>query len=290
MSIKENSIAVESKDSIPEKSLEWFYREISPENPLDKPPVLLLHGILSQSFSWCEIMVELANNGFKAIAPDWIGCGYSGKVAPSKFGYTPDAYIEALSSFLEAVKLEKFSLVVQGFLGSVGIQYALRNPQQIEHLIILNTPMSPSVKLPWTMKQCGIPLLGDMITQDPLLVDRTLEGGSGFVISDENLNVYRKPFLQTSATGRALMGIVKNLKLSDSMKEVESGLAKSELPVQIIWGMEDPWLDSESASKLANTNQNIEFTSLKEAKHYPQEHFSQEISPMIINFLRRQNV
>ena len=39
------------------------------------------------------------------------------------------------------------------------------------------------------MQQWTIPFVGDMLTQDPLLVDRTLEGGSGFVISDGNLDV-----------------------------------------------------------------------------------------------------
>ena len=37
------------------------------------------------------------------------------------------------------------------------------------------------------MQQMGLPFVGDMMTQDPLLVDRTLEAGSKFVVSDEDL-------------------------------------------------------------------------------------------------------
>ena len=52
----------------------------------------------------------------------------------------------------------------------------------------------------------GLPLAGEMMTQDPLLVDRTLEGGSRYVIAEEHLGVYRKPFLTASASGRSLPG------------------------------------------------------------------------------------
>ncbi|MFM7366852.1 MAG: hydrolase, partial [Sphaerospermopsis kisseleviana] len=100
------------------------------------------------------------------------------------FAYTPDAFIKALDDFIQAIELERFSLVVQGFLGSVGLQYALKNPQKIANIAILNAPISTSAKLPWKIQQMGLPLAGEMMTQDPLLVDRTLEGGCRYRIED----------------------------------------------------------------------------------------------------------
>ncbi|WP_013325364.1 alpha/beta fold hydrolase [Gloeothece verrucosa] len=279
MTITENTIEV--------GTLKWFYREAIPNNDTHKPPVLFLHGLPSQSYSWTEVMPQLAESGLRAIAPDWIGSGFSDKPDTRRFAYTPEAFIKALSDLIAALNLEKVSLVVQGFLGSVGLQYALRSKEMIERLIILNTPLSTNAKLPWAMKQWALPLVGDMVTQDPLLVDRTLEGGSGFVISDERLSVYRKPFLKTSATGRALLATIKNLKLAESMAELESGLADFSKPTLIIWGSADPWLSSADAEKLA-TKSNIELIKLEEAKHYPQEHWSGEISQIMVNFLRRQ--
>ncbi|MCU0532821.1 MAG: alpha/beta fold hydrolase [Hydrococcus sp. Prado102] len=269
-------------------SFSWFYREIIPNRDNEKPPVLLLHGLPSQSYSWREIMPTLAEYGLRAIAPDWIGSGFSAKPEKRDFAYTPDTYLKALCELVKSLEIEKHSLVVQGFLGSVGLQYALRNPDAIERLVILNTPLSPTAKLPWKMAQWGIPLVGDMLTQDPLLIDRTLEGGSGFVIPDKHLDIYRKPLLTTSAAGRALMGTIKNLKLSESTSEIESGLAKWEKPTLIIWGMADPWLSSEDAEKLASAKSNIELVKLEEAKHYPQEHWSKEMGVDLVNFLRRQ--
>ncbi|MEC4803438.1 MAG: alpha/beta fold hydrolase [Jaaginema sp. PMC 1079.18] len=268
--------------------LEWFYREAQPETTTDKPPILFLHGLPSQSLSWCEIMTQVADRGWRAIAPDWIGHGFSSKPERRDFDYTPDTYIKALEDFVNTLELGTFHLVVQGFLGSVGLQYGIRHPEKIERLVILNTPLSPTAKLPWKMKQWGIPLVGDMLTQDPLLVDRTLEGGSGFQIGDRNLDIYRKPFLQTSASGRSLLATIKQLNLANSTAEIATGLQNWTKPVQIFWGCADPWLEIDTAQTLANSQSNIELTPLPEARHYPQEHWSEEIGPDLINFLRRQ--
>lgn len=280
MSITENFLGV--------RSLKWFYREGIPNTDSDRPPVLFLHGLPAQSLTWCELMPGLAEKGLRAIAPDWIGSGFSAKPERRDFAYTADAYLEALSAFIEALALEKLSVVVQGFVGSVGIQYALRHPDAIDRLVILNAPLSSTAKLPWQMRQWGLPLIGDMLTQDPLLVDRTLEGGSGFVIADKTLEIYRKPFLTTSASGRALVATIQNLKLTEAMAQIETGLSNWTKPTLIIWGMADPWLSADSAEQLASAKDNIELFKLKAAKHYPQEHWSKEISSVLTNFLRRQ--
>ncbi|MGB7443610.1 MAG: alpha/beta fold hydrolase [Coleofasciculaceae cyanobacterium] len=280
MSISENSVDV--------GLLQWFYREANPINDSDQLPILLLHGLPSQSLCWEALMPDLGGQGFKAIAPDWIGSGSSAKPDKRDFAYTPDAFIAALADLLKHLEIEQFHLVVQGFLASVGLQYALRNPDQVERLVILNTPLSPAAKLPWQMQQWGIPLVGDMLTQDPLLVDRTLEKGSGYRIEDKYLDVYRKPFLKTSDTGRSLLATIKNLQIKESMAEIESGLHSWEKPTLICWGMQDPWLPFTQAQQLAGTLKQVELVKLEEAGHYPQEHWSGKISEVLLPFLRRQ--
>ncbi len=277
-----------SEQSIEVGSLKWFYREANPIGESDKLPVLLLHGLPSQSYCWCELMPDLAEKGFKAIAPDWIGSGFSAKPDPRKFAYTPDAFIEALGNFLKTLEIERFHLVVQGFLGSVGLQYALRHPEQIERLAILNTPVSSVSKLPWKMQQWGIPLVGDMLTQDPLLVDRTLEAGCRYQIEDKYLDVYRRPFLKSSDVGRSLLATVKNMQLKQSMAEIESGYKNWEQQTMIFWGMKDPWLPSTQAQEFVKTLKNGEFIQLEEGGHYPQEHWSGKLSNVLLPFLRRQ--
>ncbi|NEO27607.1 MAG: alpha/beta fold hydrolase, partial [Kamptonema sp. SIO4C4] len=253
-----------TENTLTNGSLGWFYRQILPTSETDKLPVVLLHGIPSQSYSWRGVMPALMEYGFRAIAPDWLGHGFSDKPDKRDFSYIPDAYIQALDEFLETLDLTPCHLVVQGFLGSVGIQYALRNPEKIDRLVILNTPLSSTVKLPWKMKLWGVPFVGDMLTQDPLLIDRTLEGGSGFVIQDEDLDMYRRPFLQTSDTGRSLLATVQNLQLLKVTSEIAKGLSEWKKPTQIIWGMNDPWLLSDNAEVFSD-RPNFDFDPLPEA-------------------------
>jgi haloalkane dehalogenase len=278
MSVIENSIEV--------GSLKWFYREVSEGGETGKAPALLLHGLPSHSYTWRNLLTGLEEYKIRSLAPDWIGSGNSLKPERRDFSYTPEAYCQALSDLIEALGFAKVSPIVQGFLGSVGIQYALRNPEKIERLIVLNTPLGSEAKLPWTMKQWGLPLLGDMVTQDPLLVDRALESGSGFGISDSDLAIFRKPYLKSSAVGRSLMATTRNLQLSRTMAEIEKGLNEFEKPILFVWGMADPWLSSSPVERLA-ARSNVEFIPLPEAKHYPQEHWFKEMNPSIVNFLGR---
>jgi pimeloyl-ACP methyl ester carboxylesterase len=278
VSITEHKITVDS--------LEWFYRESLPIGRTDLAPVLLLHGLVSQSYSWRNIIPALANQGTRAIAPDWIGYGFSAKPEKRDFAYTPDAFITALEGFIKALELEHFSLVVQGFLGSVGLQYALRHPEQIANLAILNTPISTAAKLPWKIKQMGLPLAGEVMTQDPLLVDRTLEGGSRYRIEDKDLDIYRKPFLKTSSSGRSLLSSIRNLQLDSAMTEIESGFKEWQQPILIQWGMIDPWLSVDIAQKFTDSTPNAELIKLNNVGHYPQEHYHEVILQDLLPFVR----
>ncbi|MDP5338034.1 MAG: alpha/beta fold hydrolase [Nodularia sp. (in: cyanobacteria)] len=281
MSLKEHKIKVDS--------LEWFYRECEPIGKTDLLPVLFLHGLVSQSYSWRNIMPALGSQGNRAIAPDWIGYGFSSQPEKWDFNYTPDKFITALEGFVKALELERFSLVVQGFLGSVGLQYALRHPEQIANIAILNAPISTTAKLPWKIKQLGLPLAGEMMTQDPLLVDRTLEGGSRYRIEDQDLDIYRKPFLKASTAGRSLLATVRNLQLDQAMSEIESGFKEWQQPILIQWGMIDPWLPIEVAQKFADSVPNAELIKINNVGHYPQEHYHKTILEDLLPFVRRIN-
>jgi len=233
-------------------------------------------------------MEDLAGKGFRAIAPDWIGSGKSSKPDRRDFDYTTAAFLTALGELLEKLEINKFSLVVQGFLGSVGLQYALKFPEQVQRLAILNTPISTQAKLPWQMQQWTIPLVGEMLTQDPLLIDRTLEKGSCYRIEDQYLDIYRRPFLTSSEAGRSLMATAQNLKLVPAMAEITTGFRDWKKPILLCWGMRDPWLDFHQAETFASSLPQSEVVQLPEAGHYPQEHFSGQIGEVLLPFLRRQ--
>ncbi|MGC1306681.1 MAG: alpha/beta fold hydrolase [Phormidesmis sp.] len=270
--------------------LRWFYREALPMNDRGKPPVVLLHGIVSQGYSWRNVMEPLANAGFWALAPDWIGHGYSSKPDKSEFAYTPEAFLAALEKWLAVMEIERFSLVVQGFLGSVGLLYAAKHPQNIERLVILNTPLTAEAKLPRKISQFGIPLLGQVLTQDPILVDRTLEGAGPYQVSDRDLEVYRQPFLKSSDVGRSLLATVKQLNLKQVMTAIDAGFADWSAPTLIVWGLSDKWLPVSLAESFAKNLKDGELTKLDETGHYAQEDWAEKVSEAIVPFLRKANL
>lgn len=285
-----NEAVVTQEQVIEVGSLRWFYREAVPNNPNNKPPVVLLHGLPAQSYSWRHVLPALAEQGFRAIAPDWIGFGYSAKPDRRTFAYTPDAYVKGLSDLLDALDLQRCTLVVQGFIGSTGLQFAVRNPEQIERLAILNTPLTLAAKLPWKMRQLGLPLVGEMVTQDPLLVDRTLEGGGGYRVEDADLDVYRRPFLKSSDAGRALFAAVQNLQLDKALTEINNGFANWEAPTLVAWGIRDPWLPVAIAESFVKMVKGAELVKLEEVGHYPQEDWHEKVCDALMPFLRRQLV
>jgi pimeloyl-ACP methyl ester carboxylesterase len=126
-----------------------------------------------------------------------------------------------------------------------------------------------------------------MITQDPLLVDRTLEGGSRYRIEDEDLDVYRKPFLKSSAPGRSLLATVRNLQLEKAMLEIENGFKQWQQPILLQWGMIDPWLSVDMADNFVNSVSNGEIIKLNNVGHYPQEHYHEVILQDLLPFVRR---
>lgn len=273
------------------EGLEWFYREVSPKSAnSDRLPVLFLHGLVTQSYSWRDVMPAIAEQGFRTIAPDWIGHGFSAQPEKRDFAYTPDAFVQALDNFLKSLSIERMHLVVQGFLGVYGLLYAFRYPQTVERLVIVNAPLAPDGKLPWALKQMTLPLIGEMMTQDPLLVDRTLEGGGPYQVQDDDLTVYRKPFLTTSAAGRALLATLRNLKLIATTEEIASGLLQWQGLTQVIWGTADPWLPVELAETWTANLPNGQIAKLEEVGHYAQEDWAEKVVTVLLPFLKQMDV
>ena len=266
--------------------LRWFYREVNPEKPRDVPPVVLLHGLVSQSYSWRDVMKPLAAAGYRAIAPDWIGHGYSSKPSKSEFSYKPEALLTAFDSWLTSLEIDRCTLVVQGFLGSVGLLWAAQNPDRIERLIILNTPLSSAAKLPSKVARMGWPLLGQVLTQDPLLVDRILEGGGPYAIADDDLDVYRRPFLKSSDAGFALLATIQQLQLSQTVAAINQGFENWKPRTLIAWGTADKWLPVSEAKNFAKKLDNADIKTLEETGHYAQEDWAEKVSEAIIEFIR----
>jgi pimeloyl-ACP methyl ester carboxylesterase len=129
-----------------------------------------------------------------------------------------------------------------------------------------------------------------MITQDPLLVDRTLEGGGPYQIDDADLDVYRRPFLKSSDVGRALMTTVRRLDIEASSRAITAALPHWDHPTLVLWGQKDPWLPVSLAETAVKTLPNGELQTLEEVGHYAQEDWAEKVAAALDTFLRQMAV
>jgi pimeloyl-ACP methyl ester carboxylesterase len=231
-------------------------------------------------------MPVLAAQGMRAIAPDWIGHGLSSKADSRSFAYTADAFAQALGDWLDALELSEVVLVAQGYLGAAGIRYALSHPERVKRLAIFNAPIVAEASWPWKLQQLGLPIVGDMLVQDPLVVDRTLEGGGGYQVEEEDLKIFRKPFLTTSAAGRSIKSIVQKLKPGLLGAELADGLSQWPHPILVAWGDSDPWLPWSQVEPLLLRLKQKDVALLEEVGHYPQLDWPEKVLDALMPFLR----
>ena len=108
----------------------------------DGPPVVLLHGFPELAFSWRHQLPALANAGFRAIAPDQRGYGRS-DVPPDVADYRIEDLIADVHGLLDALELDSATFAGHDWGALVLWQMAMRAPERIDGLVILNIPHFP---------------------------------------------------------------------------------------------------------------------------------------------------
>jgi len=111
-----------------------FYREA--EN-LKKPTILLLHGFPSSSHMFRNLIRELAGE-YNVVAPDYPGFGNSDQPPINEFEYSFDNLANVINSFVEEIKLDKYSIYVHNYGAPVGFRLAINHPERIQAIISQN--------------------------------------------------------------------------------------------------------------------------------------------------------
>lgn len=106
------------------------------------PPVVLLHGFPELAFSWRHQLPALAAAGYRAIAPDQRGYGRS-DVPPDVRDYRIEELIADIHGLLDALELDSATFVGHDWGALVLWQMAMRAPQRIDRMVILNIPHYP---------------------------------------------------------------------------------------------------------------------------------------------------
>jgi len=106
--------------------------------PEHAEPILLLHGFPESHRTWRDVAPALARD-FRVIAPDQRGFGGSDKPEGVEH-YKTDRILEDLIALADALGLERFTLVGHDWGGAVAWLAALRRPDRIARLVIVNAP------------------------------------------------------------------------------------------------------------------------------------------------------
>jgi pimeloyl-ACP methyl ester carboxylesterase len=100
--------------------------------------IVFLHGFPESHRTWSRVAPVLATDYF-VIAPDQRGFGASDKPEGVE-NYRTDRIVEDLIALADALALDRFTLVGHDWGGAVAWLAALRHPDRIKRLVIVNAP------------------------------------------------------------------------------------------------------------------------------------------------------
>ena len=103
--------------------------------PGDGPPIVLLHGLASDSDTWDKAITPLAAHGLRVIAVDLLGHGSSDKPPGT---YLLDDFAEQLSGFFDAIGLTDATLCGHSLGGAIAVHFGYHYPERMRRLVLVS--------------------------------------------------------------------------------------------------------------------------------------------------------
>ena len=108
------------------------------EGPADGEVVLCLHGEPSWSYLYRHMVPVLGDGGLRVIAPDLVGFGRSDKPA-DRSDYTYQRHVDWMAQVLDALALDRITLVGQDWGGLIGLRLVGEQPDRFARVVAANT-------------------------------------------------------------------------------------------------------------------------------------------------------
>src|SRR5438067_12681615 len=108
------------------------------EGPLGAQPVLMLHGEPSWSYLYRKMVPIIVAAGYRAVAPDLVGFGRSDKPAQRQ-DYTYQRHVDWMRGVIEALDLQRITLVGQDWGGLIGLRLAAEHEGRFARIVAANT-------------------------------------------------------------------------------------------------------------------------------------------------------
>jgi len=259
------------------------------------PPVVMVHGNPTWSYYYRHLVLALRGS-HRVIVGDHIGCGLSDHPAESVYPYRLERRIQDLDTLLaHTVPEGRLTLVVHDWGGMIGMAWAVRNPERIERLVILNTAgfhLPPGNAVPASLRlsrsALGAPLVRglNLFCKGALrycAISRRLTAGerraylAPYDSWERRLAVHR--FIQDIPLRPADPGY-------EIVSEVQGGLERlRETPTLLLWGMKDFVFDESYLAEWERRMPHAEAHRFSHAGHYVLEDAREEICALVSSFV-----
>lgn len=259
-------------------------------------PVVMVHGNPTWSFHFRDLIQELRPR-HRVVAPDHVGCGLSEK--PQNYPYRLQTHIDNLEHLLVAhLDLDDITLVLHDWGGAIGAGFAVRHPQRVSRLVILNSAAFLLPKCPWRIRICRLPAFGPP----------AVRGFNAFARAALRMattrperfsEAVRAGYLAPYDTWRNRIGIlrfVQDIPLRPShptwktLGQVEKNLCKlSDRPTLLCWGERDFCFTPEFRAAWQKYFPDAETHAFEDAGHFVLEDAKEYILPLVNEHLRKPN-
>lgn len=260
-------------------------------------PVVMLHGNPTWSFYFRNLVKGLSSQ-FRIIVPDHIGCGLSDKPDIRQYDYRLRSRVNDLENLLDHLGInKKITLVLHDWGGMIGMAYALRHPERIHRFVIMNTAafLLPDGKV--------LPIRLRLIRNIKPFATLAVLGlnifafGALFMASYKGLRKDVKSGLiapYNSWNSRiATLKFVQDIPVREKdpsyrlAKYVDDNLYRlRHIPMLILWGEHDFVFDMDFLLEWRHRFPDAKAVTFKDAGHYVLEDASDEIIPIVKNFLK----
>jgi pimeloyl-ACP methyl ester carboxylesterase len=257
--------------------------------------VVAVHGNPTWSFYYRELVRALCGD-HRVVVPDHIGCGLSDKPDDRRYPYTIERRIADFGRLMDALELEDINLVVHDWGGMIGLGWAVRHPERVKRLVVLNTAafhLPKSKAFPWQL----------WLVRDTPLGPLMVRGLNGFARGATRLactrtrlsravrDAYCAPY-DSWADRIATLRFVEDIPLApgdrgyEIVSDTSSRLdAFRDRPVLICWGDRDFVFDHHFLDEWCRIYPHAEVHRYADCGHYILEDAGDEVIPMIRDFL-----
>jgi pimeloyl-ACP methyl ester carboxylesterase len=243
-------------------------------------PVVLLHGLGASRHDWDLLAPQLAQKGFRCYSLDLTGHGESDKPTDPAFYHIEHLY-QDLQSWLESLDIkDTFHLVGHSMGGYLSLLFALRNPERVEAMALVDPLFSPNQFPPYTgfiQQYPGIGAKAMGIAPDWLI----------FMLSA--LDPVSSKYFSKKARWRIAEDYKRAspniIYFTSSIFDLEPDLKQLENPALILWGNHDRTLMPASFSEMLTKLPGAIGKQIHGAGHQPHLSHAKLVNPEISQFL-----